>query len=748
MPQVMQAQAAAPQGALPVAYAQAPVADASQRTKKIALGVLIAIIVVLAIVLACLFSCSKKAIAIDSDNFPDETIRNAVTVNLDIDGDGVLSPEEADAVSGIIVTSSGIEFMTDYDGDDAVPNYVRVWNDDSNLSKVGSSNSGSTYSNPEDSFGKFFRMFPNLRCLSVRDLGLTRLDLSALGNLEYLDCLGNAFTTLDLSKNKSLTSMYCDDDVALSGMDAADLYFRDLIVDITTTRSNGSSNAQLEYDYLGRLTALDDKTFAYDEYGRLSRAQNGTSADSWYEEYRYDGDGLLVGASVNQALSYGELPDEFTYAYNDKKQLIGFSRGRGGDTWNAGTIEYSQDKVSSIRYQDGSGNSDTRDMTVTTDSDGRVTRIESNAAASNDTVYSFQYATDGECSEYLSRGDAAPTSNGADELSYSTTYATSGNPLSTLVRCQNAVIPNASFEVSYETNDDGYVTRMTTPRDDAAATMSGTTVSITYVKHVGKLEDLPSRRYVPVYRVENPLTTFKDMLWMFNQDLYSSTGYATNVSILEDGPMQLTFQAIGLAPNVVSNPNEQKLADYVSAHWDEPFALQETVTAAAPNQSAQPAAQQGADDSARTITTDHFTFTMPESWVDKVVMRYEHNSYPDPTGNNGPDQDLNWYFFDLKGVAQGSGLVLGLLVTNDPMGELGQVGILNEFAVGGGLEGYACYGNLFLNENPMSAPNASEILSLISGGQITSVSPSQREAARSAIESWMVQNVISNIKPR
>lgn len=98
-------------------------------------------------------------------NISDPAFKAYLLENYDVDGDGVLSTKEADAVTKIEASGLGIKDM-------------------SGLASK----------------------FPNLTWLDCSDNELTELDLSDLGALTYLDCSGNDLKTLDISVLVNLTA--------------------------------------------------------------------------------------------------------------------------------------------------------------------------------------------------------------------------------------------------------------------------------------------------------------------------------------------------------------------------------------------------------------------------------------------------------------------------------------------------------------------------------------------------------------
>lgn len=529
--------------------------NASKRPLPLIIGavvvavVLIAVIVFIAVMLP---GCSRKAVAIDATNFPNDSMRRVVGMELDDDGDGELSPEEADAVTSIVVTPKGVEFVTGGASKSASIDLTEEWEG----VPEDSESAESLYKNPDEEVGEALSAFPKVKSLVVRGLGLTEFDASKFADLEYLDCTGNSLSTLDLSKNKKLASMFCDDDVTLDGMDSAGLCYRDLITQVADSQGTDSKSMSFSFDQMGRVIEAGPKTFEYDDEGRLVLAQEGESGSVESEEYSYGSNGLLENAKMTLRQDVEDVPTEYSYEYGDKKRLTGFSADNGSFS---GSISYSGDAVSSIKGTSSSGAALT--MTMKTDAQGRITEVqefEMEGSVPSETQV-FGYLSNGMCSDWEFSSNVSGI---VDEYAYSTAFTSNDAPQSTTVRCIDDSAPQTTFDVDYDTNDDGYITRIATPSNVAGAGE----LKISYVKHVGRLADIPSQRYVPVYRVANVQNLLTEMMGYLDQGAYASDG-VPGISILEDGPMQVTVQAMGLAPNVVSNPNEYKLANYLADHW-------------------------------------------------------------------------------------------------------------------------------------------------------------------------------------
>ena len=106
-------------------------------------------------------------VAINEENFPDNTFRSYVSSYFDSDKDGMLSEEEAAAVTSMSVQGKGI----------------------SSLQGV-----------------EYFTALTDLSCSSNK---LTALDVSRNTALTQLNCEENQLISLDVSSNTALTTLYC-----------------------------------------------------------------------------------------------------------------------------------------------------------------------------------------------------------------------------------------------------------------------------------------------------------------------------------------------------------------------------------------------------------------------------------------------------------------------------------------------------------------------------------------------------------
>ena len=175
-----------------------------------------------------IFTCGNKTAVlkvsqeIDGDQaiqFKDPNFLEAlIAENVDDDGDGQISFDEAKAVKRLRVDSSNIKEMSEI---------------------------------------RFFTALTTLYCQGNQ---LTALDVSNNTALHYLNCGGNQLTTLDVSDNTALGTLLCTDN-QLTDLDVSNNTYLEYLYcyDNQLTTLDVSYNTALEYLYCGnnQLTTLD-----------------------------------------------------------------------------------------------------------------------------------------------------------------------------------------------------------------------------------------------------------------------------------------------------------------------------------------------------------------------------------------------------------------------------------------------------------------------------------------------------------
>ena len=123
--------------------------------------------VLFVLLLLCTVSLALGDVPINEEKFPDPVFRKYVTDNVDTDGNGILSEEEAEEVRAIFCDNLGIRTL------------------------------------------KGIEFFSGLLELSCHDNSLTELNMSGNPNLEILTCYSNQLKSLIVPYNTRLTGLGC-----------------------------------------------------------------------------------------------------------------------------------------------------------------------------------------------------------------------------------------------------------------------------------------------------------------------------------------------------------------------------------------------------------------------------------------------------------------------------------------------------------------------------------------------------------
>ncbi|TGY74671.1 hypothetical protein E5332_02305 [Enterorhabdus sp. NM05_H27] len=599
-------------------------------------------------------------LAINEEAFPDEVIRAAVIAQVDTDGDGELSAEEQQAVTGFVAGDGRVSFVLN--GEEVDPGAIlgsaegdsaEDTADEGENATVGEDASEKTGALEEGSDSESdaddgtdsveegrgeaaegqtetpwgtegFDAFPNLKTIVVRDAGLTELDLSVCPNVEYVDCRQNPLASLNLAGNANLTTLFCDDNVPLEGLDEAGLYFTDLIAsaqELDTATEEVNDVWVVEYDTFGRPIRVNtwrgaERTYEYDEQGRLTGAQ--WDASDW-EKYTYRDNGLLESCENFFTLDV-DSKDTFRTAFGyDKDGRLAQTQMSHGDQGviQRKSFKYDDGRPSACLFENGDANGSERG-TFEFDESGRLV-----GARFYEEESGFQELSDDLIYEYdecglLVYGNATrlwdSEYGGTDRHGE---YNEQGHPLWARIVPGN---PQAScVDFDYSCNIDGYVTRMHTYKPDYDRDIQ---LEISYIKMVGSLEDRPARRFVPQFSVGFGIDGHRNggSAFTMGQEWGQDTASSLDATVQEVGPVQMVYQTMGLMPRTLSNPNELRLAAYDAEHWTDGLRIDEaSLLFEQQDLTADSAPEVG---SFSDVQTEDFAFNLPESWKDQVEVMY------------------------------------------------------------------------------------------------------------------------------
>lgn len=647
----------------PVVSAGGRASKKRSRRQVAIVGGVVGVLALTAGAVAILFATGffgPHGLAINEEAFPDEVIRAAVIAQVDTDGDGELSAEEQQAVTGFVAGDGRVSFVLN--GEEVDPGAIlgsaegdsaEDTADEGENATVGEDASEKTGALEEGSDSESdaddgtdsveegrdeaaegqtetpwgtegFDAFPNLKTIVVRDAGLTELDLSVCPNVEYVDCRQNPLASLNLAGNANLTTLFCDDNVPLEGLDEAGLYFTDLIAsaqELDTATEEVNDVWVVEYDTFGRPIRVNtwrgaERTYEYDEQGRLTGAQ--WDASDW-EKYTYRDNGLLESCENFFTLDV-DSKDTFRTAFGyDKDGRLAQTQMSHGDQGviQRKSFKYDDGRPSACLFENGDANGSERG-TFEFDESGRLV-----GARFYEEESGFQELSDDLIYEYdecglLVYGNATrlwdSEYGGTDRHGE---YNEQGHPLWARIVPGN---PQAScVDFDYSCNIDGYVTRMHTYKPDYDRDIQ---LEISYIKMVGSLEDRPARRFVPQFSVGFGIDGHRNggSAFTMGQEWGQDTASSLDATVQEVGPVQMVYQTMGLMPRTLSNPNELRLAAYDAEHWTDGLRIDEaSLLFEQQDLTADSAPEVG---SFSDVQTEDFAFNLPESWKDQVEVMY------------------------------------------------------------------------------------------------------------------------------
>lgn len=483
--------------------------------------------------------------------FPDEMMRDAVSEQLDSDGDGILSSSDTEKVCSAIIKPDGIEFFDS-------PQEMGA------LDTAASDDPGSVSSL------ECLRFFPNLETIDCSGSQIAAIDISRNTNLTYANLCGTGIKSIDVSNNKELVSLYCDEGVSVSGFDNSDLYSRDLITSASykPADSSDATTIDITYDSYGRpLEATDGKgyrrLYSYGDYG----VETCMIFGDMMVTCAYDEQGRIASAVTTN--SAGDVTDENLYfKYGDSGLLASFER--------SSLSKYKSEMyTSSLSFDNGfllkqnvdvagiSGPKRTRFATWDYDSAGRVVANSKSAVCedisrSGDYVHEIKRAfdDDGLCTsdtcevnqvagkQGTERIDISRESDGAASVVYANEiYGSSGH-----TGTQNV-----------QANAEGYITSVFF--DDPGTNRNGGQISVSYVKRIAPLSEREYSGGIPVFQIE---TTGHTMAldssvtnWFVSED--AQIGW---LSLVEHDPWSDPLYYYGISDNAVNVANEDAIASY------------------------------------------------------------------------------------------------------------------------------------------------------------------------------------------
>lgn len=471
--------------------AAAPAAQPMPAPKKRSRGPLIAVIVVALLVIAgaggfLLWSTMFAPYEIDGENFPNPAVLSAVSEQLDPDGDGKITREEAAAATQLTISGtndvSGLgEFFPNLaalsiDAEQAGDGDVISVADLPELTTLEMANTSAGSIDLSGNAKLETLAVSNAPGLTVLDLsnneqlaaltlvttGVGELDLSANTSLATLEVDGEGEGAITLPATETLTNVSVPENRQLNGIENTGL--RE-VWDMTSIRSvpssfgDASEHANIERDAQGKITSIV--------------ADNNRGTDTY--EFSYDEGGNLVGYSFSALDS-----DDVTIAYNENGDI---ASAEGALSSRRYTYD-DQGRVATMEFVDEYGSSTT---TFTYDEAGNLIKELTPSGSSNSyTEVDYSYDEAGNLTKRVERegwGEGVAGTSGPGSIDRISTYEydEAGNRIRTTISTgsvtngkEDPMMEVAVYEATYDEN--GNITKF------VANVMGGTEPTVeTYV---------------------------------------------------------------------------------------------------------------------------------------------------------------------------------------------------------------------------------------------------------------------------
>ena len=355
---------------------------------------------------------------IDEKTFPDASLRAAVTKQLDVDGDGKITRDEAKSITALNLSGSGV---TSLEG-------LQLFENLHSLDLSGTS------SLIQADFSKA----KNLTALDLSNSALINADISSLSNLQTLNAAGAAFTELNVAKNTKLSTLRVDEGVAVSGL----------------------ASTNLREQYLISKVETDGYAGTYDGQG------GGGGYDRFTLEFTYDGDNHMTSRNQRSEYTYSGKTDVSNYGarYTYENGLLKTAESTGSN-YTTLTYDYNEAKqLTNVRsVYHGSSSNSTSSYNLMYNDAGLLAEVDSNYSSGSSTR-TFSY---NDARQYIS----STTSSSSSSSGTSVTYDGSG---------RISQIRSSYQEMNFSYNDTGALVTKTYYWLDGKGGYSGVPVVVNF----------------------------------------------------------------------------------------------------------------------------------------------------------------------------------------------------------------------------------------------------------------------------
>lgn len=400
----------------------APTAGSKGKTVIIVFAIVALTLVAIAVALwFVLDPFGAKPMSIDDSSFPDNNLRQVVSLEFDADGDGILDRNEI-----LAIESLSLEGVSNLTGVQSFKNLRKV-----ELRNAG----GSEVVVPKDNHIEELTILdphvnalelgksPQLASLNIANTEISSLDLSqaprvvqvdashtnistletaSCKDLEVLDVTETPIQTLDISSNAKLTMLEVDPEVTLIGI--ADTKLREYWLP-----------ASFSYEYQGRTTEINTVIVTYNEKGLIERIQNERSKASDFA-YTYDAAGRIIAVEET-----GAYPCHTDITYDASGKIASTVESSNGVTTNR-----------TYAYSDG----------------GRSLHCEESTSEGSQSVYDITYDANGNVISGVCDNTVVYAVNKSSHVAVE--YDSSGNVVS--IKGRGMIAPVVEYQITWDAN--------------------------------------------------------------------------------------------------------------------------------------------------------------------------------------------------------------------------------------------------------------------------------------------------------
>lgn len=437
------------------------------------------LIVIVALVLVLFKPFDTKPVTISDASFPDGNLRQTVSLQVDADGDGILSREEI-----LAINSLSVDNVSDLKGLESFENLktvdVRSTTNHKLFVPDGTSIEVLTVNDPELTTLEASSM-PDLAELDVSNTKVESIEVGGMPNLKKINAIDTSIGSLDVSNNPDLQELDVDDDVDVKGLERTRIREFWLPTSFSYVADGNGAEAlvgNVTYNDKGLVTRLtferakgSDYTYEYDGSSRVVTMVNNGAYPS-RTEISYDSEGRVSGQTTTSSTGNSNL----SYTYGDGGLTLVCKGMRGNNVEVNREVNYDRGgRVVSASHSEASlqGSSTWTDYSMEYDASGQLVSCKESGRSRAESVYAVTWNGNQRISKIMKTSGGVREGNeftfgsngrldlvkGLSDFDASAgdfTYNKQGLPTSWVVSSNAGSTPVKVAYKRYLTSDEGY----------------------------------------------------------------------------------------------------------------------------------------------------------------------------------------------------------------------------------------------------------------------------------------------------